>query len=122
MKETVTYLADRPIDGIKLQLLHILKGTDLADVYQTDPFHVFSIEEYIDLVIDCITLLPPRITIHRMTGHGPKNLLIAPLWSGNKRLVLNQLHKRFKERGAWQGQCYVSPLIPAALPFRHPQW
>ena len=122
MKETVTYLADRPIDGIKLQLLHILKGTDLADVYQTDPFHVFSIEEYIDLVIDCITLLPPRITIHRMTGDGPKNLLIAPLWSGNKRLVLNQLHKRFKERGAWQGQCYVSPLIPAALPFRHPQW
>ena len=67
MKATVTYLADRPIDGIKLQLLHILKGTDLADVYQTDPFHVFSIEEYIDLVIDCITLLPPRITIHRMT-------------------------------------------------------
>ena len=122
MKATVTYLADRPIDGIKLQLLHILKGTDLADVYQTDPFHVFSIEEYIDLVIDCITLLPPRITIHRMTGDGPKNLLIAPLWSGNKRLVLNQLHKHFKERGAWQGQCYVSPLIPAALPFRHPQW
>ena len=121
MKATVTYLADRPIDGIKLQLLHILKGTDLADVYQTDPFHVFSIEEYIDLVIDCITLLPPRITIHRMTGDGPKNLLIAPLWSGNKRLVLNQLHKRFKERGAWQGQCYVFPLIPAALPFRHPQ-
>ena len=110
MKETVTYLADRPIDGIKLQLLHILKGTDLADVYQTDPFHVFSIEEYIDLVIDCITLLPPRITIHRMTGDGPKNLLIAPLWSGNKRLVLNQMHKRLKERGAWQGQCYLSSL------------
>ena len=62
------------------------------------------------------------MVIHRMTGDGPKNLLIAPLWSGNKRLVLNQLHKRFKERGAWQGQCYVSPLIPAALPFRHPQW
>ena len=122
MLETVRYLAKQDIQGIKLQLLHILKGTDLADVYQTDPFHVFSIEEYIDLVIDCITLLPPRITIHRMTGDGPKNLLIAPLWSGNKRLVLNQLHKRFKERGAWQGQCYVSPLIPAALPFRHPQW
>ena len=122
MLETVRYLAKQDIQGIKLQLLHILKGTDLADVYQTDPFHVFSIEEYIDLVIDCITLLPPRITIHRMTGDGPKNLLIAPLWSGNKRLVLNQLHKRFKERGAWQGQCYVFPLIPAALPFRHPQW
>jgi len=110
MKETVKYLADQPIDGIKLQLLHILKGTDLADIYQKDPFHVFSMEEYIDLVIDCITLLPPRITIHRMTGDGPKNLLIAPLWSGNKRLVLNLMHKRLKERGAWQGQCYLSSL------------
>ena len=110
MKETVKYLADQPIDGIKLQLLHILKGTDLADIYQKDPFHVFSMEEYIDLVIDCITLLPPRITIHRMTDDGPKNLLIAPLWSGNKRLVLNQMHKRLKERGAWQGQCYLSSL------------
>ena len=59
MKETVDYLAHRPIDGIKLQLLHILKGTDLADIYQTDPFPVFSMEEYIDLVIDCITLLRP---------------------------------------------------------------
>ena len=110
MKETVKYLADQPIDGIKLQLLHILKGTDLADIYQKDPFHVFSMEEYIDLVIDCITLLPHRITIHRMTGDGPKNLLIAPLWSGNKRLVLNLMHKRLKERGAWQGQCYLSSL------------
>ena len=110
MKETVKYLADQPIDGIKLQLLHILKGTDLADIYQKDPFHVFSMEEYIDLVIDCITLLPPRITIHRITGDGPKNLLIAPLWSGNKRLVLNQMHKRLKERGAWQGQYYLSSL------------
>ena len=110
MKETVDYLAHRPIDGIKLQLLHILKGTDLADIYQTDPFPVFSMEEYIDLVIDCITLLPPRITIHRITGDGPKDLLIAPLWSQNKRFVLNQLHKRFKECGAYQGQCYVSHL------------
>ena len=110
MKETVKYLADQPIDGIKLQLMHILKGTDLADIYQKDPFHVFSMEEYIDLVIDCITLLPPRITIHRITGDGPKNLLIAPLWSGNKRLVLNQMHKRLKERGAWQGQYYLSSL------------
>ena len=110
MKETVDYPAHRPIDGIKLQLLHILKGTDLADIYQTDPFPVFSMEEYINLVIDCITLLPPRITIHRMTGDGPKDLLIAPLWSQNKRFVLNQLHKRFKECGAYQGQCYVSHL------------
>ena len=79
-------------------------------LYQYLNRYVFSMEEYIDLVIDCITLLPPRITIHRMTGDGPKDLLIAPLWSQNKRFVLNQLHKRFKECGAYQGQCYVSHL------------
>ena len=106
MKETVTYLADQPIDGIKLQLLHILKGTDLADVYQTDPFHVFSIEEYIDLVIRCIDELSPDITIHRLTGDGPKELLIAPLWSSRKRSVLNEIHRQLKLRGSWQGKFF----------------
>lgn len=106
MKETVSYLARRPVDGIKLQLLHILKGTDLADIYRKDPFPLFTMEEYIDLVIDCIEILPPGMTIHRITGDGPKSLLIAPLWSGNKRLVLNSLHKRFRERGTWQGKYF----------------
>lgn len=106
MKETVSYLARRPVDGIKLQLLHILKGTDLADIYRKDPFPLFTMEEYIDLVIDCVEILPPGMTIHRITGDGPKSLLIAPLWSGNKRLVLNSLHKRFRERGTWQGKYF----------------
>ena len=65
-------------------------------------------EAYIDFVIDCLELLPPSITIHRLTGDGPKNLLIAPGWSANKRLVLNSLHKRLKERGTWQGRCYCT--------------
>ena len=108
--QTIEYLNHQDIQGIKLQLLHVLRGTDLAAWYENPGFPVFTEEEYIDLVIDCITLLPPRITIHRMTGDGPKNLLIAPLWSGNKRLVLNQMHKRLKERGAWQGQYYLSSL------------
>ena len=110
MLATMDYLNARDIQGIKLQLLHVLKGTDLAYDYLAGKFKVLEREEYIDLVIDCITLLPPRITIHRMTGDGPKDLLIAPLWSQNKRFVLNQLHKRFKECGAYQGQCYVSHL------------
>lgn len=84
MTETIAWLADRPIDGIKLQLLHVLKGTDLAAMYQSDPFPVFSMEEYIDFVIDCVELLPPELTIHRLTGDGPKSLLIAPLWSADK--------------------------------------
>ncbi|MCC2816568.1 TIGR01212 family radical SAM protein [Lachnoclostridium pacaense] len=104
MLETVRYLAKGVADGIKLQLLHILNGTDLARIYRDTPFPVLSMEEYLDLVIDCVELLPPDMTIHRITGDGPKKLLVSPLWSGNKRLVLNSLHRRFKERDTWQGK------------------
>lgn len=104
MLETVDYLAHQDIQGIKLQLLHVLKDTDLAQYYEKDGFQVMTLEEYIDLVIDCIAILPPRIVIHRLTGDGPKKLLLAPLWSGNKRLVLNTLTKRLKERGVTQGE------------------
>lgn len=108
MLGTIRYLAKLPVDGIKLQLLHILKGTDLARIYEAEPFPLPTMDEYIDLVIDCVELLPPEMTIHRITGDGPKSLLIAPLWSGNKRLVLNTLHRRFKERGTWQGRIFPS--------------
>ena len=107
MLETVRFLGrlDNPsIDGIKLQLLHILKGTGLADYCRTNPFPMFTMEEYIDFVIDCAELLPPELVIHRLTGDGPKSLLVAPSWSGNKRLVLNTLARRFKERNTWQGR------------------
>ncbi len=106
MLETVSWLGSNDIQGIKLQLLHILKGTDLALLYEQAPFPVMSMEEYLDLVIDCVSLLPPEIVIHRITGDGPKNLLIAPLWSANKRLVLNTLTRRFQERGITQG-CHI---------------
>lgn len=106
MLETVSWLGSNDIQGIKLQLLHILKGTDLALLYEQTPFPVMSMEEYLDLVIDCVSLLPPEIVIHRITGDGPKNLLIAPLWSANKRLVLNTLTRHFQERGITQG-CHI---------------
>lgn len=108
MLQTIRYLADQDIQGIKLQLLHILRGTDLADYYAQHPFPVFSMEEYVDLVIDCIALLPPEVVIHRLTGDGPKPLLVAPLWSGHKRLVLGSLARRFRERGITQG-CARNP-------------
>ena len=69
---------------------------------------VMELDEYVDLVLDCIALLPPQLTVHRITGDGPKNLLIAPSWSANKRLVLNTVTRRFKERGIVQG-CHFSP-------------
>lgn len=108
--ETIHYLAhlgERGIDGIKLQLLHILEGTDLAKDYEKGLVPVYTLEEYTDLVIDCLALLPPEVIIHRISGDGPKKLLLAPLWSGNKRLVLNTLAKRLKEKGICQGDRYL---------------
>lgn len=103
MLKTVDYLGRLGIDGIKLQLLHVLKGTDLEEYYNRTHFPILTLEEYADLVIDCISLLPTDTIIHRISGDGPKSLLSAPLWSANKRLVLNTITRRFKERGVCQG-------------------
>lgn len=89
--------------GMKLQLLHVLEGTDLAEDYRQGKFQTMELEEYLDLVIDCLQRINPNIVIHRVTGDGPKNILISPTWSGNKKLVLNTLHRRMRERGARQG-------------------
>ncbi|MBE5877353.1 MAG: TIGR01212 family radical SAM protein [Lachnospiraceae bacterium] len=104
MLESCEYLSSLGIDGIKLQLLHVLKNTDLALHYEKKAFEILSFEEYIDIVISCLEVLSPDIVIHRVTGDGPKELLIAPLWSLNKRNVLNTLHKELKERNTWQGR------------------
>lgn len=106
MFETVSYLNTCGIQGIKLQLLHILKGTDLADYYTQSPFSVMTMEEYIDVLIGCIERLSPDIVIHRITGDGPRELLTAPLWSLNKRTVLNSIHAAFRTRASWQGRIF----------------
>ena len=99
MLETVRYLSllTPPPDGIKLQLLHILKGTELAREYEADPFPLFTLDSYCDLVVDCLRLLPPETVVHRITGDGPKRLLIAPQWSADKKRVLNTLNRRIRE-------------------------
>lgn len=104
--ETISYLNHMDIQGIKLQLLHVLKGTDLAEDYLAGKFQVYTMEEYIDLVIDCLEHLSPEIVVHRLTGDGPKELLLAPLWSSAKKTVLNTLHHQCKVCGAWQGKQY----------------
>ena len=106
--ESVKSISGLPVSGVKLQLLHVLKGTDLADYYQHIGFPVFSMEEYVELVIDCLEYLSQDIVIHRLTGDGPKSLLIAPLWTGNKRLVLNQMQRYLKEQNLWQGKEYTT--------------
>ena len=106
MFETLDYLNHMDIQGIKLQLLHILKGTDLAVDYERQPFWSPSMEEYIELLGSCIIRLRPDLSIHRLTGDGPKDLLIAPLWTSRKREVLNTLHRYLKEQDLWQGKEY----------------
>lgn len=102
--DTIRYLNRLPIDGIKMSMLHILKGTDLAEYYTHTGFPVFEQEEYITLVVDCLERLRRDIVVHRMTGDGPRELLIAPLWSLNKRAVLNGIQKQLRERNTWQGR------------------
>ena len=106
MLATIDYLNHQPVQGIKLQLLHVLKGTDLADDYLAGKFQTLSREEYLDLLISCLEHLSPDLVIHRVTGDGPKDLLIAPLWSSAKRSVLNDLHHLMKVRNTWQGRLY----------------
>ena len=99
MLDTIDYLAAlKPVlPGIKLQLLHILKGTALAAEYSKNHFPIFTMDEYTDLVVECIRRLPEETVIHRMTGDGPKSLLIAPEWSGDKKRVLNMLNRKLRE-------------------------
>lgn len=98
MKETVSYIGKSGADGIKLQLLHVLKGTDLEKEYRRGAFEVMSMEDYIFLVADCLSLLPDNMVIHRMTGDGDKRLLVAPLWSADKKRVWNALQKEISAR------------------------
>ena len=110
MLETILYLNRLPIQGIKMQLLHVLKGTDLADDYLAGKFDVLSQEQYLNILISCLEQISPDIVVHRVTGDGPKDLLIAPLWSSAKRSVLNELHHQMKLRDTWQGKYFRNTL------------
>lgn len=101
---TMKYLNHQDIQGIKLQLLHVLRGTDLASDYEKGMFRTYERDEYISLVISCLEHLRPDMVIHRITGDGPKDLLIAPLWASRKREVLNLLHHQMKENHNYQGR------------------
>lgn len=127
MMESVRYVNQAGIQGVKFQLLHVLKGTDLAELYlaeqkssdtassdvvpegesegnqEENGFRVLTMEEYIDIVCDAIAILSPDIVVHRITGDGPKKLLIAPKWSEDKKRVLNAINKELTLRGITQG-------------------
>ena len=97
MLETVKYVGESGAKGIKLQLLHVLKGTDLAGDYEEGKFKCLEMDEYIDIICSALKVLPEDMVIHRMTGDGAKKDLIAPLWSMDKKRVLNSLNKAISE-------------------------
>ena len=106
MLETVRYVGGKT-DGIKLQLLHVLRNTDLAKDYAAGRFQTMELAEYCSLIADCLRVLPPEVVIHRLTGDGAKKDLIAPLWSGDKKRVLNTLNKSLSD--VIQGQGLLQP-------------
>lgn len=107
MLATIDYLsgAHRP-DGVKLQLLHVLEGTDLAQEWRAGKVPVMEPEEYYDLLCECIRRLPPDMVIHRLTGDGPKRILLAPQWTGDKKRVLNDLNRALDRQNVRQGEWY----------------
>lgn len=99
MLASVRYVCEQPIHGIKLQLLHLLEGTDLGEAYKAmseeereKVFACLEMDAYLNLVVECLKVIPPSVVVHRLTGDGPKRILIAPEWSGNKKAVLNALN------------------------------
>ena len=105
MLATIDYIAHKPISGVKLQLLHVLKNTALVNFMPS--MHILTMDEYTDLVVECIELLPQEIVIHRLTGDGPKGTLLAPLWSKDKLGVMNQINHKMKVKDSWQGKHYT---------------
>ena len=103
MLETARHIADAGSEGIKLQLLHVLRGTRLAEAWRRGEFDVLSLEAYTDLLCKIIPRLPREMTVHRYTGDGDKKELLAPLWSADKKRVLNTLHRAFRDRDVEQG-------------------
>lgn len=97
MLETVKYVCESGANGIKLQLLHVIDGTDLAKDYEKGLFKTLEFDEYVNLIVKCVKIIPKDIVIHRLTGDGAKKDLIAPLWSADKKRVLNAINKALIE-------------------------
>ena len=101
--ETTRHLGRVHVDGVKLHLLHVLRGTDLAREYADGRIQMLELDAYIDILEQCLAVLPPDVVIHRLTGDGAKRDLIAPLWSADKKRVLSAIQKRFEQDGVMQG-------------------
>lgn len=110
--ETARYVGASGANGIKLHLLHVLRGTDLAKDYEAGRFQTLTLEEYLPLLASCVRVLPPHVVIHRLTGDGAKRDLIAPLWSADKKRVLNTIQRYFEAHNVEQGAALAQHTIP----------
>ncbi|MBC8536348.1 TIGR01212 family radical SAM protein [Feifania hominis] len=106
LSHTIGHLNALPVGGVKLQLLHVLEGSDLADLWQRGEVETLTPERYAELLCGCIERLRPDIVIHRLTGDGPKRLLLAPLWSADKKRVLQFLRDEMERRDTRQGRLF----------------
>lgn len=104
MIETIKYLNKLDIQGVKIHMMHILKNTKLAQIYEKEKFHILTKEEYIDIVVSQLELLKPSIVIHRITGDPKVDDLIEPKWLIKKFVVLNDIDKELKKRDTYQGK------------------
>ncbi|MBU2590752.1 MAG: TIGR01212 family radical SAM protein [Nitrospinota bacterium] len=104
--QTAAALAELRVEGVKLHHLHILKGTKLYNTHQSGNVFLPTLQEYVQTVVDFIEYLPPDTVIHRVAGDAPKELLVAPDWSGNKLRIINEVKKELKSRGSYQGKRY----------------
>lgn len=107
MLNTVKFLQDLNIDGIKIHMLHVIKNSPLGSIYLENPFPLLTLEEYVDITINQLRLLPPNMVIHRITGDADKNELIAPLWTLKKFVVMNEIDKKMRKENVYQGDLYV---------------
>ncbi|QPC47290.1 TIGR01212 family radical SAM protein [Mangrovibacillus cuniculi] len=104
MMETAQYVADQDIQGVKLHLLHLLKGTPMVKQYEKGLVEFMSQQDYIELICDQLEILPSSVTIHRITGDGPLSLMVGPMWSSDKWSVLNGINQELRNRDSWQGK------------------
>lgn len=107
MINTIKFLRNLPIDGIKIHMLHVINNSPLGKLYNENPFELLSLEEYVNIVVEQLRLLPPNIVIHRITGDADKNELIAPLWTLKKFVVMNEIDKLMRKENYYQGDLYV---------------
>ena len=112
MAETARYIGCSGADGVKFHLLHVLRGTDLAEEWQAGRVPVMELETYLHALEACLRVLPREVVIHRLTGDGAKRDLLAPMWSGDKKRVLNAIHQTFLRDDLEQGSALTGEAVP----------